>query len=139
MKTTTEQAEASVPVTVLRVEGDLDSATFEALIDDGRGCYEAGARDLLLDLRSVPYMGSSGLVAIHSLALVFNGGEAPGADAGWEAHHAIARSVEAGMQPHVKVLVAADPSSPIARVFDRTGMNRFIDVRTDEADALAAF
>lgn len=139
MDTTVDRVEARVPVTVLRLQGDLDSSNFETLIDEGRRIYEAGDRDLLLDLRQVAYMGSSGLVAIHALVLTFNGGEPPGPDAGWEAHHAIARSVEGGMQPHVKVLLSADPSSPIPRVFDRTGMNRFIDVRTDEQDALGAF
>jgi len=139
MNTTVELAEGRVPVTVLRVEGDLDSSNFEALIDEGRRLYADGARNLLLDQRAVPYMGSSGLVAIHSLALIFNGDEAPAPDSGWEAHHAIARSVESGMQPHVKVVLPAEPSSPLARVFERTGMNRFIDVRRDEADAVAAF
>jgi anti-anti-sigma regulatory factor len=139
MHTTIDTRDAGVPVTVLRLDGDLDSSNFEALIEEARRLYGEGARDLLLDLRSVGYMGSSGLVAVHSIALIFNGGEAPGAEAGWAAHHAIERSVEAGMQPHVKVLVAADPSSAVARVFDRTGMNRFIDVRSDENEALAAF
>jgi len=138
MNTTVDRIDGRVPVAVLRLDGDLDSSNFEALIEEGRRLYAEGARDLLLDMRQVPYMGSSGLVAIHSLVLIFNGAEPPGPDAGWEAHHAIGRSVEAGMQPHVKVLLAAD-SSPISRVLDRTGMNRFIDVRTDEGDALAAF
>jgi anti-anti-sigma regulatory factor len=139
MKTTTKRAEARIPVTVLRLEGDLDSSNFESVIEEGRRLYEAGTRDLLLDLRQVPYMGSSGLVAVHALALIFNGAEPPAADSGWEAHHAIARSVEGGKQPHVKVLLPPDPSSAVGRVFERTGMKRFIDVRTDEADALAAF
>ena len=137
MNTTVDRIDGRLPVTVLRLEGDLDSSNFEALIEEGRRLYADGLRDLLLDMRQVPYMGSSGLVAIHSLVLIFNGAEPPGPDAGWEAHHAIGRSVEAGMQPHVKVLVA--DSSPISRVLDRTGMNRFIDVRADKEDALAAF
>lgn len=139
MKTSVEEAEGPIRVTILRVDGDIDSSTYEALIEEGRRLRDDGARDVLLDLRSVPYMGSSGLVAIHAIALLFNGGDAPATDSGWEAHHAIARSVDDGLQPHVKVLLPADPASPLRRVFERTGMNRFIDVRDDEADALAAF
>jgi hypothetical protein len=43
------------------------------------------------------------------------------------------------MQNHLKVLISADPGSSLARVMDRTGMNRFIEVCTDEATAIAAF
>jgi STAS domain len=138
MKTTVDRVEGRVPVTVLRLDGDLDASNFESLIDLGRRLYDDGARDLLLDLRSVPFMGSSGLVALHSIALIFNGQEPPDPESGWEAHHAIGRSIDTGLQPHLKVLVPG-PDSPPGRVLQRTGLDRFIDVRTDEADAIAAF
>ena len=139
MKTTIERVEGRVPVTILRLDGDLDASNFETVIDEGRRLYAEGARDLLLDLRSVPFMGSSGLVALHSLALIFNGTEPPDPESGWGAHHAIADSVEAGVQPHLKVLLPDTPDSSLARIMSRTGMDRFIDVRTDEADAIGAF
>jgi hypothetical protein len=138
MKTTVDRVEGRVPVTVLRLDGDLDASNFEILIDHGRRLYDEGARDLLLDLRSVPFMGSSGLVALHSLALIFNGQEPPDPESGWEAHHAISRSIDSGLQAHIKVLLPVPESSP-GRVMQRTGLDRFIDVRTDEADAIAAF
>lgn len=139
MNATVDHVMGRVPVAVLRLEGDLDSSTFEAVIDEGRRLHDSGARDLLLDLRQVPYMGSSGLVAIHTLALLFNDREPADLESGWAAHHAIAQSVEAGMQPHLKIILTADPGSSLFRVFDRTGMSRFVDIRTDEADAIAAF
>lgn len=139
MTTTVDRVQGRIPVTVLRVEGDLDASTYEALIDEGRRLYAEGDRDLLVDLRNVPFMGSSGLVALHSVALIFNGSEPPDLESGWAAHHAMEASVEAGLQPHVKVLIPDAPGSSLRRVMERTGMDRFIDVRTDEADAIAAF
>jgi anti-anti-sigma factor len=126
-------------VAVLRLEGDLDASNFETLIDAGATAQAAGATDILVDLRKVPFMGSSGLVALHSLALSLGGAAGDDIASGWEAQHAMARSVEGGMQPHLKVLLDADPSSALARVMDRTGMSQFIEVLTDESAAIAAF
>jgi hypothetical protein len=136
---TIDRVEGRVPVTVLRLQGDLDASNFEALIEQGRLLYVDGVRYVLLDMRGVPYMGSSGLVAIHTLALMLGGGEAPDIAAGWDSLHAIARSVESGMQQHLKVLLGDPPAAALSRVFDRTGMNRFIEIHRSEADAIASF
>jgi anti-anti-sigma regulatory factor len=133
---TVESVQAAVPVTILRLEGDLDSRSFEQLIDVGRAAVTGGARNILIDLREVPYMGSSGLVALHSIALLLAGSEPPDPESGWSAHHAMARSVEAGMQEQLRLL---GPVPAVSRVLERTGMTRFIAVDEDEAAALAAF
>ena len=139
MNLTVEDVEGRVPVTVVRLDGDLDASNYEALIEKGAELYGGGCRNLLLDMRGVPYMGSSGLVALHSIALILSGQEPPNPDDGWDAHHAISRSVEGGQQQHLKVLVTSEPDSAVRRVFERTGMDRFIQVLTDEPAALAAF
>ncbi len=139
MNVTIERAEARVPVTVLRLDGDLDASNFESLLTQGQQLYAEGTRHLLVDMRDVPYMGSSGLVALHGLVLVLEGKAPPDPDSGWQAHHEIARSVEAGMQPYLKVLAPDNPDSVVRRVFARTGMDRFIELHADEAAALASF
>ena len=131
-----DQAGGAVPVTILRLEGDLDARSYEGLIDAGREAIAAGAQHMLLDLRRVPYMGSSGLVAIHSLVLMLAGEEPPDPETGWSAHHAMAGSVEAGVQPHLRLL---GPVASVQRVLERTGMTRFVEVYEDEATAIAAF
>lgn len=136
MKITVESAEAAVPVTILRLEGDLDATSYEQLIEAGKTAVASGASRILIDLRAVPYMGSSGLVALHSLALMLAGEAPPDPEGGWDAHHQMARSVEGGMQDRLR-LCAAQPA--VLRVLERTGMTRFIAVQDDEADALAAF
>lgn len=136
MNITVEPVEAAVPVTILRLEGDLDARSYEQLIDVGRTAVADGASHILVDLRAVAFMGSSGLVALHSLALML-AGEAPrDTEGGWDAHHQIARSVEGGQQDRLR-LCAVQPA--VMRVLERTGMTRFIAVHEDEADALAAF
>ena len=64
MNITSELVAAAVPVTILRLDGDLDASSYEELIDAGRSSVADGARYILIDMRRVPFMGSSGLVAI---------------------------------------------------------------------------
>jgi anti-anti-sigma regulatory factor len=139
MNIVVEHAEGRVPVTILRLEGDLDAATFEALIEAGTAAHAEGATHILVDMRKVPYMGSSGIVALHSIALTLNDQAPPDLDSGWQAHHAISQSVDGGMQDRLKVLLPDRPNSSIARVLGRTGMDRFIETHTDEAAAIASF
>jgi len=131
-----DKVTGSVPVRVLRLDGDLDASTFEQLIDAGRKAVDAGAHDILIDLRKVPFMGSSGLVAFHTIALLLAGEEPPDLDGGWNAHHALQRSVEAGLQTHLQIL---GPQASVRKALERTGMTRFVPVHDDEAAAIAAF
>ena len=64
MEITTDRP--SPDVTVIGLDGELDGSNFEQVIDAGRAARDAGARRIVLDLSGVSYMGSSGLVAIHS-------------------------------------------------------------------------
>ena len=136
MNISVDKVTGSVPVTVFRLDGDLDASTYEQLIDAGRKAVDAGAHDILVDLRKVPFMGSSGLVAFHTIALLLAGEEPPDLAGGWDAHHALQRSVEAGMQTQLQVL---GPVASVRRALERTGMTRFIPVHEDEAAAIAAF
>ena len=136
MNISTDKVTGSVPVTVLRLDGDLDASSYEALIDAGRKAVDAGAHDILVDLRKVPFMGSSGLVAFHTIALLLSGEEPPDLDGGWGAHHAMLRSIESGMQAHLQLL---GPVASVRRALERTGMDRFLPIDDDEAAAIAAF
>ncbi len=61
------------PVTILRLTGDLDASSYQDLINSGRNAYKDGARNLVLDFEKVGFMSSSGLVALHSLAVIMRG------------------------------------------------------------------
>ena len=77
MQITVDQIQSRVPVTVLAIHGDIDASNYEQVIAKGRELYAAGARHLLLDLSDVPFMGSSGVVALHSVALLMRGESRP--------------------------------------------------------------
>ncbi len=136
MEITAYQVQGRVPVTVLQPHGEVDASNFEHLIAKAKEVYEAGARDLLLDLSDTPYLSSSGLVALHSIAVMLRGEEGPDPESGWEAFRAVRRGLDLGLQPHFKLL---NPRPKVDKVLEMTGFKRLVEVYTDLETAVASF
>jgi len=136
MNLTVEQAQVKVPVTILGLHGDLDASNYQEVIAKAQAIYDSGGRYLLLDMSAVPFMGSSGLVALHAVAVLMRGDKPADPASGWDAIHALDRDRESGMQKHVKLL---QPQSQVDRVLDRTGLKQYFEVHSDRETALASF
>ena len=104
MNISISQVQGKVPVTVVKLEGQLDGQTYQDLINKAREAYKAGWHDFLLDMSDLTYISSAGLVALHSVALLAKGEELPDTDEGWSAYRSMGRSKEAGIQEHMKLL-----------------------------------
>ena len=137
LTTSTEEVEGRVPITVITLEGELDASNFERLIDDVRGLYDAGARNLLFDLSALTFLASSGLVALHSIVRIMRGEPPPDPDAGWDALHSLGLDVESGAAQREVQLAAPQPA--VARVLQRTGLDRMFTVHPDRAAGIADF
>ena len=125
----------SPDVAVLTLDGELDASNFRALIDTGRELYASGSRLLVLDLAGLTYMASSGIVALHSLARIFQGHEPPDPEAGWQAIHEVGADVTGG-HPVVEVRLVAPPPA-VDRVLDRTGLKHLLPQFATREAALA--
>ncbi len=136
MNLTVEQAQGRVPVTILSLQGDLDASNYQQIIARARELYAAGTRRLLLDMSSTSFMSSSGLVALHSLALLMRGETPPDPEAGWRAIRAVGEEADAGKQANVKLL---NPQPQVDRVLERSGLKQFFEVYTSRETALASF
>jgi anti-anti-sigma regulatory factor len=138
MEITIEQAQGRVPVTVMKLDGELEAKNYVNVIDSGKEIYEAGARDLLMDLSDLSFMSSSGLVALHSLVLLMRGEEPDDPEAGWSALHAIAEEVESGAKPeeHFKLL---NPQPRVDKTLEITGFKKLFEIHTDREEAIASF
>ena len=136
MDITVKQMQGSVPVTILQTHGDLDASNYQDLIAKGQEVYEAGARDILVDMSDTPFMGSSGLAALHSLALLVRGDELPDLESGWNVFHEIDRDRDSGLQKHIKLL---NPQPQVDRTLEMTGLKQFFEVHTDLETAIASF
>ena len=114
------QEQGNVPVTVLKVEGDIDASTYKDLQDKAAEIVEAGADNILLDLGEVEYMGSAGFRAIHAIANLLN------------------KEQKEGMykSEHIKLL---NPKGEVARVIKTLGFDSFLEIHQDRATAIASF
>lgn len=114
------QEQGSVPVTVLKIEGDLDASTYKDLQDKASEIIDAGASNLLLDMGDVKYMGSAGFRAIHAIANMLN------------------KEQKEGMykSEHVKLL---NPKGEVARVIKTLGFDSFLEIHDDRATAIASY
>lgn len=136
MNISVSQAQGSVPVTVIKLDGQLDGQNYQELIAKAQELYDAGMRDFLLDLTDLTYISSAGLVALHSVALLTRGEELPDVEGGWSAYRSVGRSREAGVQKHVKLL---NPSSEVSGVLDMVGFSNVFEIFTDRETAINSF
>lgn len=125
-----------VPVTIMKLGGELDASNYLDVIAKGKETCAAGTRDLLLDLSDLSFMASSGLVALHSLALIMAGEEPPDPEHGWGALHGISKQRGRGVAEHLRIY---NPQPAVARTLEVSGFKSFVEVHTDLETALAAF
>ena len=136
MNISVSQASGRVPVTVIKLDGQLDGQNYQELIAKAQELYDAGGRDFLLDLSDLTYISSAGLVALHSVALLARGEELPDVEGGWSAYRSMGRSSEAGIQKHVKLL---NPRSEVMNVLDMVGFSSVFEAFTDREEAVHSF
>lgn len=122
------------PVTVVGLQGELDASSYLDLIGRARELTEAGSERLLLDLSGLAYMGSAGLFALHSIAMLLRGEAPPDPEHGYAALHDAEEEDET-----IGQLKLLNPQPQVDRVLERTGMKRFFEVHTERAAALASF
>jgi hypothetical protein len=131
-----DTAQGRVLVTVMRVHGDIDRSNYEALVQHVLDAYQAGTRDVLLDLRDVGYMSSAGLVAMQGMIKILRGDAPPNPEDGWGALHSLDKLRDGSKQEHFKLLA---PQASVHKSLDMVGFTDFIDVYDDEAAAIASF
>ena len=126
-----------VPVQVMSLSGELDASNYLDVIERVRQLYEGGTRQLVIDLSNVSFLSSSGLVALHSAALVMRGDEPPSPDLGWSAFHAIASDVE--QEGFETCCTLVNPQSRVRKSLEMTGFSAFLHIYDDVDAAGQAF
>jgi anti-sigma B factor antagonist len=114
------EAQGNVPVTILRLEGDIDAATQKILQDKATEVVGGGATHILLDMSGVNYMGSAGFRAIHALTNMLSSEE----------------SSTLSKSPHLKLL---NPTDSVARVIKTLGFDVYLDIYQDRDEAVNSF
>lgn len=136
MNISVSQVQGKIPVTVLKLDGQLDGQTYQELINKGREAYAQGWHDFIVDMSDLSYISSAGLVALHSLALLVKGEAMPDTEAGWAAYRSMGRTSSSGKQTHVKLL---NPRPEVNSVLEMVGFTAAFDIFTDLDEAVASF
>ena len=120
---------------VLALAGDLDANSYLQAIAAAEGAYKSGARALILDLSDTRFVSSSGLVAIHSIALLMQGQKPPDPEAGWSAIRSMGYGQGADARRSLKLV---NPQPRIAATLAKVGLTDALDVYPTLDAALAA-
>jgi anti-anti-sigma regulatory factor len=118
---TIEQAKETVAV--MKLTGDVNASNFMEIVDKASEAYMNPARYLIIDLSDVPSVSTTGMVALHKIALIYSG---------------VPQDVEEGQNPdfthsnearkYVKLL---NPQPEVDATLTKTGMKLFFKVFDD--------
>ena len=135
MEIVLSQANGKVPVSVIRIKGDLDASSYLDLVNTAQNLYNEGMRYLLLDLTDLAFISSAGLASLHIITRMFRGEKAD-SENGWGIYRGIERERQNSLQPYVKLF---NPSAEVDKVLDTVGFKQFFEVHTDLNGAVASF
>jgi anti-anti-sigma regulatory factor len=126
---TVSQVKGRVPITIFHLRDRINLGNVGELEQAAREAYANGMRDLLLDLTDVISITSAGLRAIIAISRLL--GSTPGEEA-----------MRAGLPDklqkptHLKLL---KPSPAVREVMAITGMDEYINIYDDMAEAIGSF
>lgn len=126
--------QARVPITVMQVHGNIDSATHEAFRLKAEELIQDGARFILVDLTQVPFVSSSGLRALHGILNELRTLQPDARLSDLDMKLQIAKGLY--KSPHLKLL---NLSRETRTAFELSGFYLFIETFGDLKSALAAF
>lgn len=132
MEITTASENGRVTVTIVRVNGNLDTTTYQMFEAWVAELINNGARHILVDMTDVPYISSAGLRALQS---IFHQLRDKTEDVNDDTMH---KGISAGTykSPHLKLL---NLSKNAETAFKTAGFDMFLETFTDQKTAIAAF
>jgi len=136
MNISVSQAQGKAPVTVIKLDGELDGQNYQDLITKARELFQGGARNFLFDLSDLTYVSSAGLVALHTVALLARGEALPDTEAGWSAIRSVGDASASGVQKHMKFF---KPRDEVKSVLDMVGFSNAFEIHTDLDTAVNSF
>jgi anti-anti-sigma regulatory factor len=123
--------QAQEPVAVMHIRGEINATNFVLMSDKAYEIYQHPARNLIIDLSEVPGISSTGIAALHKIALLYSG---------------VPQNVQQGANPdfthssnarkRVKLL---NPQPEVEKSLETAGLKLFFKIFRDLDSALASF
>jgi anti-anti-sigma regulatory factor len=120
--------QAKEAVAVMKLKGDINASNFMEIVDKASETYKNPSRYLIIDLSEVPSISSTGMVAIHKIALIYSG---------------VPQDVEANENPDFthsnearKYVRLLNPQPEVDKTLTKAGMKLFFKFFNDLDSAL---
>ncbi len=136
MLITLSKEQGRVPVTVMRVNGDIDASNYTEVIKAAQEAYDNSARDLLIDLSKVPFISSAGLISLHTVALIFAGDSLQATGSSRPSLRSLDPKRDRVVRKHVKLL---GPQPQVEQFLEIVGLKQFFQVFDYLENAVQSF
>ena len=123
--------EGKEPIAIMHLKGDIDASNFIEITDKAEEAFNNPSPYLIIDLSDVTSISSTGLAAIHKIALLYSG---------------VPQNVEENSNPdfthssnarkYVKLL---NPQPEVDKTLAAAGLKLFFKVFKDLDSAIASF
>ena len=123
-----------VPVTIMHIDGNLDSSSYNEFQARAQELIKNGARQMLVDLAHAPFVSSAGLRVIHQLFKDLNAVHADSTLSGTQMKKGVSDGTY--KSPYLKL---ANLSEETKLVFTSTGFDMYIEYYDDIKTAIASF
>jgi anti-anti-sigma factor len=121
-----------VEVTVVHVDGNIDSSSYEDFEKQVQGLIEAGARYVLIDLSHVAFMSSAGLRALNGLFSRLRTLAPDGTE------EEVMQGIRDGSY-HSKHLKLLNPNKDVRQVLELSGFDMYLEIHKEFKEAVASF
>lgn len=123
-----------VQITVMHVDGNIDSSTSEAFKSKADELIKSGAHYILVDLTHAPFVSSAGMRALQHIYERLRALH-PDSDL---SDQDMKKGISAGTykSPRLKLL---NPSKEASKTFEMTGFDMYIEIFTNKEEAIASF
>ena len=123
--------QANEPIAIMHLKGEINASNFILVSDKAQELYRNPARNLIIDLSDVSAISSTGMAAIHKIALLYSGvPQTVEQDANPDFTHS------SSARKHVKLL---NPQPSVDRDLQAAGLKLFFKVFKDLDSAIASF
>jgi anti-anti-sigma factor len=134
MDITVTRQNARIPITVIHLDGDLDSSTAGVFQQKAEELIQGGVQYILVDFSKAPFVSSAGFRVLHE---IFNQLRGLHPDSNLSEEE-VRKGISAGTytSPHLKLL---NMSAETRKTFEMAGFDMYIEAYTDLNKAIASF
>lgn len=137
MEITVSEHTGEKTVTIVQIDGYLDSSNYTQLVDQAEELFQSGIKNLLLDLEKCGFISSVGLKALYSMALIMRGDQPQEPGKAWTSFNEMRGDIEKMSGDTCCKIVNMQPK--VKQSMEITGMLKYLDIYDNIETALASF